>query len=83
MTKDPCGSCGSTKYYTWAKTGDVESCNDCAKVIDNCPRDAHGNRVNVPPQYLGVFHEGANEVVHSSRQFADILKKNNWVLRNA
>jgi hypothetical protein len=83
MTKDPCGTCGSTTYYTWQKTGDVEACNHCSRVTDNAPRDAWGNKVNVPASDLGVWHDGANCVVQSSRQFADVLKKNNWRLKHA
>jgi len=80
MEKTPCGGCGSVKYYTWAKSGDVESCNDCAVVTDTTPRDAWGTKIKLAPENMGKYSHCAGEVIHSARHLSDLCRKNNWIL---
>lgn len=82
MTKDPCGSCGSTTYYLWQKTGDIESCNDCARILDNSPRDYFGQKIRIPTERLGTFSYAVGEVVHSAHQYSRILKEKGLVQKN-
>lgn len=82
MTKEPCGTCKSTTYYQWMKVGDVESCNDCGRIVDGTPRDAIGQKVRIPTGELGKFNYAVGEVVHSARHYSDILKKNSLGLKN-
>lgn len=81
MEKVPCGTCGSLKYYIWQKVGEVESCNECARIVDNTPRDAIGQKIHIPPEHLGKFSYAVGEVVNSARQYSDVLKKANLGLR--
>jgi len=83
VTKDPCGTCGSVSYYTWQKSGEVESCNDCSKVIDSSPRDAFGQKVRVPTEHLGKYSYAIDGVINSARGYSDYLKKNNLVIKKA
>lgn len=78
-----CASCGTLNPQAWQQMGDKEGCSSCGRIVDNSPRDAFGNKVNVPAEHLGKYSYAIDGVINSSRGYADYLKRNNLVLRNS
>lgn len=76
-----CGGCRRENPQAWQQVADFESCDACGHVLDTSPRDAVGQKVRVPTDALGKYSYAVGEVVHSSRQYADILRRENLALK--
>ena len=78
---DPCKSCGSTTWLMWRynATSNIEACSDCGIVKPTYPRDAMGQKVSLPINYHKDYSYAIDGPITGSRQYAEVLKKNNLV----
>lgn len=94
VTIERCINCGSSTSNSWVRQTvslpDYKSpvlatvqCGDCATVKRDYPRDAEGQRVKLPSDFSPHFSYATGENITSSRQYAESLKRQNLVQKEA